>query len=130
MSEARTSVRLSDETKGKISAASKGRNVGRKHTLEELEKMRKSKVRNPNKCGGAPKGLVKSEDVKRKIQEGSHKKQVAQKNLNGDILKYYNSLSNASRETDVNLGNISSCCSGRYHTAGGFIWEFVDLKNI
>ena len=126
MSEARIGVRLSDETKSKIGAASKGRNVGRKHTFEELEKMRKSKVRNPNKRGGAPKGLVKSEDVKRKIQEGSHKKQVAQKNLNGDILKYYNSLSNASRETGISLGNISSCCNGRCHTAGGFIWEFVD----
>lgn len=126
MSEARIGVRLSDETKSKIGAASKGRNIGRKHTFEELEKMRKSKVRNPNKRGGAPKGLVKSEDVKRKIQEGSHKKQVAQKNLNGDILKYYNSLLNASRETGISLGNISSCCNGRCHTAGGFIWEFVD----
>ena len=117
---------LSDETKRKIGAASKGRNVGRKHTEDELEKMRTKRARGKNKQASVLKGTKKSDDIKRKIQEGSYKKLVVQKNLNGDIVKYYDSLSNASRSTGINLGNISSCCNGRYHSAGGFIWEFVD----
>ena len=124
MSDARTGAKLSDETKKKIGIASKGRNVGRKHTDEELEKMRAKRNGVQNKKGGAPKGIKKSEDAKKKIQENSHKKQVVQKKLNGDVLKKYPSLSSASRETGINLGNISSCCNGRIDTAGGFIWEF------
>ena len=126
MRNARLGIKLSQENKDKIGAASKGRNVGRKHTEEELEKMRAKCTNGQYKRGGAQKGVAKSEDTKKKIQEGSHKKQVVQKNLNGEILKYYDSVSNASRETGINLGNISSCCNGHYHTAGGFIWEFVD----
>lgn len=126
MREARLGIKLSQETKDKIGAASKGRNVGRKHTEEELEKMRTKRSDAPGKKSGVPKGTPKSEEAKRNIQEGSHKKQISQKNLNGEILNIYDSMSNASRITGVNLGNISSCCNGRVSTAGGFIWEFAD----
>lgn len=126
ISAALTGRMLSEETKRKIGSASKGRNVGRKHTEEELEKMKAKRRSGQRKQGGAPKGVPISEETKKKIQEGSHKKQVVQKSLNGDVLRYYDSMSNASRVTGVNLGSISSCCNKRFRTAGGFIWEFVD----
>lgn len=124
-SEALKGIKRSDETKAKIGRASLGRNVGRKHTKEELEKMKNKRIRRQTKKGeSALKNVPKSEDTKRKIQNSSHKKSVLQKDLNGKILNQYISLSEASRVTGVNLGNISSCCNGRVLTAGGFMWDF------
>lgn len=124
ISEALKGTKRSDETKTKIGKASLGRNVGRKHTKEELEKMSQPRKRqyqpNPNSKIYNPR----SEDVKRRIQESSHKKEVLQKDVDGNVLNIYDSLSNASRATGINLGNISSCCNKRVKTAGGFIWEF------
>ena len=38
----------------------------------------------------------------------------------------YSSACEASRQTGICNANISSCCRGRQHTAGGFHWEFVN----
>lgn len=38
----------------------------------------------------------------------------------------YSSTWQAKRETGVSQGNISSCCNGKYKTAGGYHWEFVE----
>lgn len=38
----------------------------------------------------------------------------------------YDSLRNASEQTGINYGNLSSCCSGRLHTAGGYRWVLVE----
>lgn len=37
----------------------------------------------------------------------------------------YNSMKEASDITGVNYGNISSCCSGRLKTAGGYHWKKI-----
>ena len=101
-----------------------GRNVGRRHTEDELQKMRTSR-KSRSKTGESPlKGTKIPEERKKKIQSSSSKKSVLQKNLDGSIVMQYSSLSNASRCTGINLGNISSCCNGRIATAGGFMWEF------
>lgn len=116
--------KLTDETKMKIGKASEGRNVGRRHTEDELEKMSQPRKR---KCQPNPNSKIynlRSEDVKKRIQESSHKKEVLQKDIDGNVLNIYDSLSNASRATGINLGNISSCCNKRVKTVGGFIWEF------
>ena len=70
------------------------------------------------------KGMSISEETKKKIQESSHKKSVLQKDKAGNIIKQYNSTSNAARETGISLASISSCCHHRIFTAGGFIWSF------
>lgn len=42
----------------------------------------------------------------------------------------YLSVHEASRQTCINRGNISSCCNGKRRSAGGFHWEFLtDVKN-
>lgn len=45
---------------------------------------------------------------------------------NGAFVKRYESLCEASRETNLGLANISSVCCGRPHckTCGGYIWRF------
>jgi len=36
----------------------------------------------------------------------------------------YESLSQASRQTNINAQNISSVCLGRNKSAGGYIWKY------
>ena len=42
----------------------------------------------------------------------------------GNTIKEYPSLREASRQTGIGSGNISQCCSGKYKTAGGYIWKY------
>ena len=55
--------------------------------------------------------------------------------LNGEYIRSYKSLSDASVATGINIGHISQCCNGIYKSAGGFIWsyeknDFVEPYNI
>jgi len=49
---------------------------------------------------------------------------IIQYDLDGNIMKEYESQNQASRETNVNQSDISSCCNGKQKTAGGFTWKF------
>lgn len=40
----------------------------------------------------------------------------------------YSSMREASDKTGINYGNISSCCSGRLLTAGGYHWKKITSK--
>jgi len=41
------------------------------------------------------------------------------------IIKAFNSIMDAERETGISNSNISECCSGKRKTAGGYKWEIV-----
>ena len=45
--------------------------------------------------------------------------------ITGEETNYY-SARQASRETGVNQGNLSSCCRGEKNIAGGFYWKFTE----
>lgn len=51
-------------------------------------------------------------------------KSVAQYDLCGVKIREYNGISEASRETGVDIANISSCCRLKRMSAGGFIWRY------
>ena len=51
-------------------------------------------------------------------------KTIIQYDLDGNIIKEYESQSQASRETNVNQSDISACCNEKQKTAGGFTWKF------
>nr|DAG32495.1 MAG TPA: intron associated endonuclease [Caudoviricetes sp.] len=106
ISEANKGKKLSDETKMKIGQASLGRNVGRKHTEEELEKMRKKK-----KCKN---GRV------------YHKNTVMQLSEDGDVINVYESMNEAFRKTHINSGHISECCRDIRKMAGGYKWCLIN----
>lgn len=42
----------------------------------------------------------------------------------GIIIKIFKSISQANRETGIQISNISYCCSGIRKTAGGYNWKF------
>lgn len=53
----------------------------------------------------------------------SMNKKVIQKNLDGNIIKIWNSAKEANNE-GFNNGHISSCCNGKLKTHKKFLWEF------
>ena len=44
----------------------------------------------------------------------------------GKLLATFPSIIEAERVTGINDGNICSCLKGRYKTAGGYLWRYVD----
>ena len=55
-------------------------------------------------------------------------KKVKQYDLNNNFLKKYNSINEASKQTNTNQGGISMCILGKRKTAGGFIWKLNKEK--
>ena len=52
------------------------------------------------------------------------KKPVLQIDLEGNIVKKWDSLTDAARTLRLQVSNISHCCSGRIKTTGGFKWAY------
>lgn len=48
---------------------------------------------------------------------------IIQKDLQGDIIKIWNNIKEASNKLNIKTGSISNCISGRYKTSGGYKWE-------
>lgn len=51
-------------------------------------------------------------------------KVILQYDINGDLLKEWSSITEASKELKINIGNISACCRQQRRSAGNFIWRF------
>lgn len=51
---------------------------------------------------------------------------VSQYKRNGEFVKEYRSVKEASRSTGIIDSNISSCCKRSTKTAGGYIWRYTD----
>lgn len=56
----------------------------------------------------------------------SIEKKVYQFDKNGNFIKCYNSITEAEKDTNIKLCNISLCAKGHpnHKTAGGFVWRF------
>jgi group I intron endonuclease len=52
------------------------------------------------------------------------RKKVLQYDLNGDFLKEWRSLIEASKETGIDKSAIQSCCSGNNMSSGNFMWKY------
>ena len=52
-------------------------------------------------------------------------KKIAQYSKNGELIKTFNSIVDASREYNIPTTNISKCCKGKRHSAGKYIWKYV-----
>jgi group I intron endonuclease len=105
-----------DESKEKISSASKGRKLS-----EEV----KNKMRKPKPDGFSEK-LSK---VKKGVSLGPSKKRlpVEQFDLNGNFIYTWDSITDAEKE--LKIYNISAACKGKVSTAGGYIWKYKINKN-
>lgn len=61
-------------------------------------------------------------DKGRKIM--SHSKKVMQLDKYGNVIKEYDSVTDASRTTKIDKSNISKVCRGISNEAGGFHWRY------
>lgn len=60
--------------------------------------------------------------------KGHKGKQIAQYDLNGNLLETFMKAVDAEKKTGVSRQNISSACRGIYKSYGGFIWKFCDIS--
>lgn len=67
------------------------------------------------------------EDMNKKaLCKTFHTKRVVQLNMDGSIIKVFESLKNAEKCTKIYSQNIGACCSGKYKQAGGFKWMYEE----
>jgi group I intron endonuclease len=57
-------------------------------------------------------------------------RKVAQYTNDNEFIKEYNSISEAGRLSEAKTSNIQRVLSGYSKTAGGYIWKYVDEKNL
>lgn len=63
---------------------------------------------------------------KSKIKIPDNQRPVTQYDLQGNIVKKWNSMIEASIELNILCTKINSCCKGREKTYHGYIWRFTD----
>ena len=61
-----------------------------------------------------------------KPPKGVPTKRVAQYSKQGDLIAVYESLSEAAKQTNTNIGNLGSVCQGKRKTANNFVWKYLD----
>lgn len=65
-------------------------------------------------------------DVITKISRSKRSKinsKLNQYDMNGNFIKSWDTLSQASKELNISVSSISLCCSGKYKKAGGYKWK-------
>ena len=55
----------------------------------------------------------------------SNNKPVLQLDKVGNVVKQFSSISEASKQTGINMSNICQACRSRLKTAGGYVWLYV-----
>ena len=55
--------------------------------------------------------------------------EVEMVSIDGKFIDKFPSISEASRRTGINIGNISRCCNGGCKTAGGYIFKRSEVRN-
>ena len=110
---------LSEETKKKISKANSGENSGMwgKKISEEHKR----------KISETHKGKPLSDEHKKKLRK-KHKnsKSIVQLDKEGNFIKEFSYISEASRELNIACQSINACCKGRRKYAGGYMWKYLD----
>lgn len=152
MSESHKGIRHTEETKKKISESLQGENcyIYGKHLSEETKKKlsesHKGKTlsdEQKRKIGEAIKGVKHpfygkqhTEETKIKMS-ASHKgllvginnpnsRKVVQYDLNENLIKIWDCMSDASKELGISNQSIYNCCKGFSKRAGGFVWRYYD----
>lgn len=113
---------------------------GRKHTEEAKRKMSiaktgthyprteewNTKISASNKIAYKKGTEVREKATKRCIENGLSKREpVEQCDNEWNVIRRFESMKSAGRETGIRDGNISKCCRGKALTAGGYKWRYA-----
>lgn len=96
-------------------------NLNNPLTREHNSKSRKGKILSEltkEKLSDAHKGVL--------LNREDQSKWVIKLSLDNEILHFYQSISQAHRESGVDLSSISRCCLGKQSKAGNYIWKYAD----
>lgn len=132
---------VSQETRDKIGASKKDNKnfLGKKHSEEAKEKMRKPKSKEAiDKMIESKKNISKETrdkmsnwQIGRKMPKESveksvkaRKKPVIQMDLNEEFIKEWDCAKTASKELKTSSSSITACCKKRLKTAGKFKWKY------
>lgn len=55
----------------------------------------------------------------------NHHKSIMQFDINGNLLKQWDTITEAAKCTGTNRTSIVSCANGKYKMAGGYIWKYT-----
>ncbi len=107
---------MSDETKKKISESRKGIKFSDKH----IENLKKSHMGNKlseetkKKISEINKGKIHSEDTRLKLRYSNpNRKKVGRFDDKGNLICKYESIKEAARILQCNVGHLSECCRGK-----------------
>lgn len=109
----------------RISATGNRNNVGKrnalgyKHTEEAKERIRQAVKLQKNPW----LGRKQTKEHTQKLSVCKYKP-VIQFDIYGNIVNEFESIKQASIKTGISDGNISSCCTGKRNTSGGFKWSY------
>ena len=75
-------------------------------------------------------GQKMTEETKQKLSEiltnrEDQSKWVIKLSMNNEIIHFYQSARQASRETNITHQHITSCCRGERKSAGGYTWKYA-----
>lgn len=72
--------------------------------------------------------VTSSENVMHCYKTGrkTKKRSILQYTKNKEYISRWNSIKDASKSLRISANNISSCCSGRLQSAGGYLWEYAE----
>ena len=114
ISEANLGKKLSQSTKDKISQALSGEknpNFGKTGNKSHLFGRKNSKE------------TIAKRAVSRKIPVNQLDKNT------GEIIKVWDSATDAGESLGINCSNIPACCNGKQKSSHGFRWEYVNISN-
>ena len=123
LSEINTGKKLSEITKKKLSELSKGEKnsqFGRKWTQEEIDAIWTPEFREnrSKKMSGVKSSNYQVKSINRKA--------VGMYNMKDNLLKTFDCITDASKETGASQGSISGVCRGTQKSAGGYLWKYIE----
>ena len=130
--------KISDEEKKRRSIQFKELNKNkefvekRTNALRNSDKLKQSYILKKGKPSGykhneESKKLISLSKIGKKMPKDmieAKSKKIVQLDLNGNILKIWDSAREIQRETGLSQGNISRCCNGKYKQSYGFKWQY------
>ena len=112
---------MPDDVRQKISAHRKGKTSGKSHPMYGKKHSDESR----RKMSESQKGRAAwNKDIHTGIKP-ANAKAVGMYNDNGELIKVYQTISEASLAVGACNGNISACCRGRVKHACGYVWKYV-----
>lgn len=126
MAESKKGKTLSEETKQKISDKLKGR-VFSDETRQKMADANKGRIlsdESRKKISDKLKGKPLSVETIKKMSE-SRKIKVKQLTLDSELIKIWDSATDAAKELNLYSSSIGACCRGKLQTTGGFKWEYA-----